>query len=264
MPGARQWMGRLMLRVPDSLRSVRNLPGVGGVVHRLSHWALPDSEKVWAQIESGPAKGLWMELNPRTGQNCLRGDTEPAVQERLVSLLRAGMTFYDLGANIGYYSLLAARNVGPDGRVFSFEPNPEVAARLRRNLARNRFENATVIEAGVWSSSGLVTFVPSNADSPDQATGRFAAGDNIAGTPARCVALDDFVGAAPAPEGIKCDVEGAEVEVLRGAERMLRSRRPWIMAEMHSPENDQAWREFLGRLDYTFETVDGNHILARP
>jgi len=175
------------------------------------------------------------------------------------------MVFYDLGANIGLFTLLAARLVGKEGRVISFEPDPVVAARLRRNVERNQFTNVTVVEAGVWSSSGSVDFVTADSNSPDRGVGRFIAGENAdSGTPILCVALDDFAQNAPPPNAIKCDVEGAEVEAFRGAERLLRAHHPWIVCEMHSKANEQDSRKFLRRLGYRIGSVDFNHVLAVP
>jgi FkbM family methyltransferase len=234
-------------------------------VHRLSHRVLPDEERVWAQIEEGAAKGIWIELNPRTGQSYLRGDAEIAVQTVLARELRPGMVFYDLGANIGLFSLLAARIVGRNGRIFSFEPDAEVAARLARNVERNGFESVTVVRKGVWSTSGKQRFVPAAASSPDHGTGSFAANGNAANAVAvDCVALDDFVRDSTPPNAIKCDVEGAEAEVLRGAEQTIRAHRPWILCETHSEANDRACRELLRQFGYTLDTVDGNHVLAVP
>ncbi len=258
-------MGWLLLRSPAALRSLREVPVLGDWIHRLSYQLVRADEKLWAQVEAGPARGLWLELNPRTGQSYLRGKAEPEVQAILAEQLRPGMVFYDLGANIGLFSLLAARIVGASGRVFSFEPDPKVSARLRRNVARNGFSNLMVVEAGVWSSSGDVNFVPAGASSPDHGTGSFVGSDAaVAGMPVRCVALDDFIADAPPPAAIKCDVEGAEVEVLRGAAKLLETHRPWILCEIHSEANGRAARELLGRLGYGVEPVDENHILALP
>jgi FkbM family methyltransferase len=264
--GARRtWIGSFLLGLPEPLRSIRKVPILGNLAHRLSHRFFPADEKVWARVERGSAEGLWLELNPRTGQDYLRGDVEPAIQEILSKRLKPGMVFYDLGANIGFFSLLAARLVGAAGQVFSFEPDPEIAERLRRNIGRNGFINATVIEAGIWSASGAVNFVPADPSSPDRGVGKFVAGENSAvGTPTRCVALDAFVQNAPAPDVIKCDVEGAEIEVFRGAEKLLTARHPLILCEMHSAANDKFLREYFVRFGYVLESVDNLHVLAVP
>ncbi len=263
MNKARTSIAALLLSMPTVLRSLRKVPLFGGVIHRMSHWLLPANESVWAQVRSGPARGMSLQLNPRTGEIYRRGEVERAIQNVLVERLRPGMVFYDLGANIGFFSLLAARLVGPTGRVFSFEPDAEVAARLRRNIARNAFTNTTVVEAGIWSASRTVRFVPSDTSSPDRGTGRIATtpGETV-GVPIRCIALDDFIQTAPMPDAIKCDVEGAEVEVFLGAEQLLERQHPTIICEIHSEANDRRVRKRLAAFGYKCETVDGNHVLA--
>lgn len=258
------WVSQVLLRMPAPLRSLRKVPVLGGLIHFVSHRILRADQRVWMQVEGGAARGLWLELNPRTGQLYLRGEAEPVVQEILAKRLRPGMVFYDLGANIGLFSLLAARIVGENGRVFSFEPDAEVAARLRRNVARNNFTNITVVEAGLWSSSGNVNFVAADSSSPDRGTGQFIDGESQNGTPTRCVSLDDFMASAPPPDAIKCDIEGAEVEALRGAGKLLRASHPWILCETHSEPNDRAARELLQGFGYSVESVDSSHILALP
>lgn len=261
MTSVREWASQLVLRAPASLRSLRNAPAIGGLIHRWSRLVVPADEKVWAQVESGPAEGLWLRLNPRTGQHYLRGQTETGTQGILASNLRPGMVFYDLGANIGLFSMLAARLVGAEGKVFSFEPDLEVAQRLRENADRNRFRNIIVVASGVWSSSGMLAFHAADATSPDRGTGKFVAGHG--GTLTHCTSVDDFVKAEPPPDAIKCDVEGAEVEVLRGAHRTLTVRKPWVLCETHSPETQRDSDAILRELGYTIQTVDAAHLFAR-
>jgi FkbM family methyltransferase len=255
----------MLLRSPASVRSLRYVPVMGDLIHYVSHQLLPTNERLCVQVQAGPAHGLQLELNPRTGQAYLRGEIEIATQKLLAEKLRPGMVFYDLGANIGFFSLLAARLVGQDGRVISFEPDAEVATRLRCNIALNEFSNITVVEAGVWSKSESVRFLASDESSPERGTGRLLGCENQAeGTPTRCVALDDFVQSAAPPDAMKCDVEGAELEALRGAENLLRTRRPWIICELHPQGNEQMVREFLSGVGYSVQSVDINHILAEP
>jgi FkbM family methyltransferase len=258
-----KWLARLLLHSPGPIRALRNVPVVGGLIHTASHRMVTSGERVWAQIEGGPGKGLWVELNPRTGQSYLRGQAEMVIQNILAERLRPGMVFYDLGANIGLFSLLAARLVSPTGRVISFEPDPETAARLKRNIVRNGYQNMTVVQAGVSSTTEKRSFKVADASSPDHGVGRFSEeesdGKNIL---VECVALDDFVRNAPAPDAIKCDVEGAEIEVLRGAKNVLREHKPWIICEIHLEENQRTIRELLSALGYRVELIDAGHVLA--
>ena len=186
------------------------------------------------------------------------------MQQIISEHLKPGMVFFDLGANIGLFTLLAARLVGESGKVFSFEPDRENAGRLRENVERNKFENVTIVDAGVWSTTGELSFLPGPATSPDRAWGRFVqCGHDAGGVRTRCVSLDDFVQGAAHPDAIKCDVEGAEVEALRGSAKLLESQRPWIVCETHSTENNQTVRELLKGYGYEIEAIDATHLLAR-
>ena len=265
MTGVQSWAISLLLRVPAPLRSLRRVPVLGELIHRISHFVLPNDQMVWAQIRCGPAQGLWIEVYPRTGRSYLAGDAELRTQALIAERLRPGDVFYDLGANIGLFSLLAARCVGDSGKVFSFEPDPINADRIRRNASRNSFSQITVVESGVWSSTGTLDFSMADRASPDRGVGSFfPPNTGVASTPVGVISLDDFVRDAPQPDAIKCDVEGAEIQVLHGAQQLLASRHPWIVGEMHSQSNDRECREFLSGLGYTFSAVDSNHFFALP
>ncbi|MGB8456535.1 MAG: FkbM family methyltransferase, partial [Candidatus Acidiferrum sp.] len=188
---------------------------------------------------------------------------EREVQDALQRHLRPGMTFYDVGANIGFFSLLAARIVGKKGRVVAFEADPEIAARLREHAARNAFGWITAEEKAVWSEPRTVFFERIDpAASPDRGLGHVvsaSAGDTIQ---VSAVSLDSYSETQPAPDFIKCDVEGAEVEVFRGAQRLLKEKRPGIICEMHSEDNHRILSQEFARLGYTCKPCGTNHILA--
>jgi FkbM family methyltransferase len=265
LASARSRVAELLLNSPVRFRSLRNVPILGSWIHGLSYRVLPADEKVWARVRQGRAKGIWLELNPRTGQDYASGCAEPAVQEIMANYLGPGMVFYDLGANIGLFSLLAARLVTESGKVFSFEPDHQTAVRLRRNIEKNAFENVCVIEAGVGAVTARSVFLPADANSPDRGVGRFASpGEDTSGDLRECYALDDFVRDTRMPDGIKCDVEGAELEVFQGAQHILSSRRPWIIFEIHSAMNGNALRDLCRNLGYKLQNVDENHFLALP
>jgi FkbM family methyltransferase len=263
MADRKDFVGRALLHAPSWIRSIRNVPVLGRLIHGLSHRILSADRKIWAQVEQGPAQGLWLKVNPRVAEGLIQGLGEAESQRIIAERLRPGMIFFDLGANIGLFTLLAARLVGEGGKVFSFEPDPENASRLRANVARNNFNNVTIVEAGVWATSGKLKFLPGPVSSPDRACGRFVPeAESPGGVATRCWALDDFTNNSPSPDGIKCDVEGAELEVLCGAEKLLKRAHPWILCETHSPANNRAVGDFLGRLEYQVRTIDEAHLLA--
>jgi len=116
-------------------RSVLRLPVAGEALRRLMHRILPRGARIWSQVHSGPARGLWLKVEPYLEDRYLSGYPEPAVQDEIVKHLLPAGCFCDLGAHIGYYSLLAARLVGEAGCVVAFEPDPANVAMLRENIS---------------------------------------------------------------------------------------------------------------------------------
>jgi FkbM family methyltransferase len=260
-------MANLLLRFATPLSRLRRIPLVGDLLSWSGRRLVPSDTLVWVQIKNGPATGLSIRVNPRTGQNVLLGAGEPAVQDAVQRYLRAGMTFYDLGANIGFFSLMAARLVGPLGRVISFEADPEIAARLRDNLAYNNFDHATVEQRAVWSEPRKVSFVRADVrTSPDRGLGhvKLNHSPSAAAIIVEAVSLDHYTAEHPAPDFLKCDVEGAELAVFEGAARLLREKHPILLVEMHSSENNRLLSEKFGELGYTCTTLDENHVFALP
>ena len=258
-------MAQLFLRYATPFAGVRRWPVIGPAVGWVSGLLVPRDSLTWVQVKRGPAEGLWLQLNPRTGRAVLEGGGEPEVQAAVVEHLRPGMIFYDVGANIGFFSLQAARLVGETGRVVAFEADPEIAARLRANAARNFFSWITVEQKAVCAEPHDVFFQRADpAASPDRGLGHIINRETPGSIRVGGVSLDDYTRNAPAPDFIKCDVEGAEVEVFRGAERLLRERHPGILCEMHSDENRRALEATFVGFGYACRMLDQNHLLALP
>jgi FkbM family methyltransferase len=260
---------RIFLRFASPFANFRRLPVIGPLLRWAGAKVVPRDSLTWIQVQHGPAKGIWLRLNPRTGHDYFNGDVEPEVQAVLQEYLRAGMTFYDVGANIGFFSLLAARLVGAGGRVIAFEADPEVAARLREHAARNDSAPISLEEKAVWSSAAPVFFARADTSlSPDRGLGHVVpagATETAHGTiRVETVVLDEYAAAVCGPDFIKCDVEGAEVEVFRGAQKILMEKKPIILCEMHGEENRQALLEEFSRLGYGCEPCGKNHVFAMP
>jgi len=256
----------LLLRFAPSLSVLRRVPILGDFLSWTSRKLVPRDALIWVKIQHGPSEGLWIRLNPRTGQNVQKGIGEPQVQKALVDQLRPGMTFYDVGANIGFFSLMAARLVGPHGHVVSFEADPEIAGRLRENLARNQFTHAHVEQKAVWSEHATVSFARVDPNtSPDRGLGHVSTDGSTPGTiTVEAVSLDQYTETHPPPDFLKCDVEGAEVAVFQGAARLFSTKRPILLVEMHSPENQRALLDKFAGHGYRCQNLDENHVLALP
>lgn len=187
----------------------------------------------------------------------LRGLHEPMVQEAMRRTLAEGSTFYDVGANIGFLSLVGARLVGPTGRVLSLEPEPENVAAIRAHAALNEIGTITVIAEAAAAETGPVDVIGVR----DTLWTRLAEVGEHPMERERLtvpgVRLDDLVyerGLVP-PDVVKIDVEGGELEVLAGMSRLLRERHPAIIAEMHG--KNIACCELLRAAGYRIVNLDG-------
>jgi FkbM family methyltransferase len=258
-------IAQLFLRYGQSAAGLRHVPVLGSCLSWIGRKVVPRDALTWVQVRSGPAAGIWLRLNPRTGRDVVEGGGEPQVQEVLSARLAPGTIFYDVGANIGFFSLLAARLVGPNGRVVAFEADPENASRLREHAERNAFTWLSVEEKAVWSKSGNVAFARCDpAASPDRGLGSVVDSDATGTIRVDAVSLDDCALRFPPPDWIKCDVEGAEVEVFRGARRLLSEKCPMVICEMHSEENRSILVENFSQLGYRCVDCDERHVLAVP
>jgi FkbM family methyltransferase len=154
-----------------------------------------------------------------------RGGVDPYLTEWVVSSVRPGDTVIDLGGHIGYYTLLLARQVGPTGRVLSFEPDPVNFTLLAENVALNGYRNVEVFPLAVGDRAGTVTLHRSSDNAGDH---RIWQGDDEAraGVPVHVVSLDEFFGGRQlAVDLVKLDVQGAEPAAVRGMRRLLDRRR---------------------------------------
>ena len=171
------------------------------------------------------------------------GSFEPNEFAFLDRVLKPGMVFVDVGANDGYYTLFAARRVGPSGRVVAAEPSSRERAHLQRNLGRNGLDNVTVVPAAIGAASGLADLhLAHGVHAGHNTLGSFAHDDVVRASLERVPIepLDAVIarlGLAQV-DFVKIDVEGAEALVIAGAATVLKSMRPMLLLEV----NDKALR----------------------
>ena len=258
-------LARFVLRLAPRLGPLTRIPVLGRLLHWLGAKAMPRESRIWVRVKSGHGAGLWLRVNPRTGRPIAEGSGEPEVQCALAKHLRPGMVFYDLGANIGFFTLIGARLVGEKGRVFSFEADPEVCNRLRENVTRNNLSWVSVEQKAIWSKSGPLQFRRANpSESPDRGVGFVVNGPDPAAIVVEGLSLDECLRTMPAPDFIKCDVEGGEVEMIRGAGELLSAKRPIMMCEVHNQQNRTILLAEFSSFGYECRPSDENHILALP
>ncbi|MDH4452071.1 MAG: FkbM family methyltransferase [Verrucomicrobiota bacterium] len=165
----------------------------------------------------------------------LSSSYEPDVWSWLKQRTVPGSIILDVGAQFGLYSMLAARHIGADGRIFAFEPSPDTVAVLRRHLTNNGMTDCVeIVQAAVGPEEGEVTFYmagthPSNTLAPTTV-------DPVMLTPVKvkAITVDGFCRQRHLkPTILKIDVEGWELQVLRGATEVVQDPALTICVEMH-------------------------------
>jgi FkbM family methyltransferase len=164
---------------------------------------------------------------------------EPLITRCLTALLRPGDTFVDVGAHIGFFSLIASSRVGPTGRVYAFEADFDLFQRLQSNAAA--YPGLVAYWRAVWSRSGPIEF--SNPQQlGESGWGKVAAVRNEGHVVSvDAITLDEWHESAgfPAIRLVKIDAEGSEPFIFQGMRRLLAKTRPSLIVEL----NDQLLRE---------------------
>lgn len=235
------------------------------------------------QVAAGDLRGMWLLLDLQVDKDLWLGAYEPDVAAAIRELVRPGSVVYDVGANVGYTTLLLARAVGPRGKVIAFEPLETNVSRLMRAIALNRLEaNVEVVAAAVAERGGRASFERHASGS----MGRLAPGagpGEAAEAPliVEVVALDGLADTRglPPPALVKIDVEGSEAAVLRGMSRLLREARPILLIEIHGRDEAEATYAELERAGYRAwsmrpvlapkpatkdDAVRTKHVVGRP
>lgn len=221
------------------------------------------------EVAAGDLKGYKVLLNLKTEKSRWLGTYEPELQAALREFLRPGMIVYDVGANIGYVTLMLAHQIGAGGRVFAFEALPVNVERIQKNMALNNLSNVTVVSGAVLDKTGGVTFFVHDSVGMGKAAGsagrreeHYQAEITVPG-----LSLDEFVYGQgnPAPEVVKMDIEGGEVLALPGMKRILAEHHPLMLLELHGPESEKVAWEMLTAAGYTLhEMSSGYPVIGLP
>jgi len=216
--------------------------------------------KTTVTIATGCLEGIRISLDLKSEKDMWLGTYESELQQTIINYVNQGMTVYDIGANIGYISLLFSKSVGAAGRVFSFEAFPENIDRLRENLRMNHFtSNVEIVPKAVVDTQREVKFMVGPSGGMGKVEGS-AGRENVIYNDAISVSgisLDGFVyeHGNPAPDVLKMDIEGGEVFALPGMQRVIAQAKPIILLEVHGPEAaDAAW-DYLIKAGYHFQQM---------
>ena len=196
------------------------------------------------KIQSGRAAGLSLVCPRNADPRFEAGTYEMPIQDAIAEMLSPGDVFFDIGANLGFFSLVAARAVGPEGRVYAFEPVPRNADAIRRCRNINNLPWIDVFVEAVGASSGKADMWIAKHPGGSALASADTPPDRLRKANVDLVSLDDAIaerGLRP-PNLIKIDVEGAEHEVLEGLAKTLLAANPALLCEV-----DDATEEGLDR-----------------
>lgn len=167
--------------------------------------------------------------------------------------VKNGCVVFDVGANVGYYTLLSSSLVGESGRVVAFEPAVRNIHYLHRHVKLNGLRNVTILPAACSDATGATSFSAGR----NSAEGHLTQGsDDALSGPVVTVSIDDFVCATRlSPNVLKIDVEGAEHLVLKGASATLEHAKPAVFLSTHSDDLRHQCLTYLAQRGYTHEIL---------
>lgn len=206
--------------------------------------------------------GIMLQVDLYTTHDILRSIYEEKVYEPFLPfVLKAGMVVLDVGGQQGVYTCLAAQRVGPQGQVVAFEPHPGNFKILSGNITRNRLSHAKAVHTAILDHSGAVDLYLHSHSGWHSAVR--SSGKGKVRVP--CTSLDEAVGTLGVSrvDLIKVDVEGAVLNVLRGAKKVLGRYKPLVVLELD--RNIAREKELLFLLEsvgYTFQ-VHSNYLYAQ-
>jgi len=215
-----------------------------------------------------------MRVNWALHKTYVFGTYEPGVVQGLEELIQSGWTAIDVGANIGYFTLLMANRVGPQGKVIAFEPLAENFSILKENIKMNGHTNVVAENLALMSRTerielrsatpGAITWVASVKIDQNSA---------VESQSVEAVTLDEYVQAKGIAkvDFLKIDVEGAEASVLEGATEVLNRDKPVMLIEMHELDRFKDKHPAILKLrdhDYRLRSLGirewQEHFIAEP
>lgn len=189
-----------------------------------------------ALVELSGGMKLYVRSDDAVGAEMSRqGTYEPHVSQELLRLLQPGSVFVDVGASVGYFTILAARAVGPKGRVIACEPGPQNHSALLLNTVVNNLDNVRILPCAVSDTAAVLLY--HHLGGGNGAISAFDGTPESVGTRELVQArrLDDILEGEPRVDVVKIDVEGAEGRVIAGATQTLRRHAPALLFEFSPP-----------------------------
>jgi FkbM family methyltransferase len=206
-------------------------------------------------IAAGENVGIHMLLDLKKEKDYWLGTYEPELQAVISDLVKPGQIVYDIGANIGFITLLFTKRIGDQGHVYAFEALPANVSRLIHNIELNALEEwVTIIQAAVQDQSGQAEFLvaPSTGMGKVNGSAGRASVDYEESIQVEGISIDGFIEDTRnlLPDILKIDIEGGEVLALPGMVKLLHAHRPILLIELHGIEAAQVTWDHLKQENY--------------
>ncbi len=222
------------------------MPSINKLVVFLLKWSEYFLKDFTFTMRNGLAKGL----KRRYGFGFKLKTTLTKEEQFLMSLDFAGKTVFDVGGYVGILTLFFAGAVGPEGLVFTFEPNPGNFEELGHNISLNTFGNIRIFNVGFGAQEGIMDMIidpvyPSRSTIKIE---RAVAPQKSDVVSVQIYALDDFLKreSLPIPDFVKIDAEGAELDIINGMQTLLAGHKPQLFVELHGLISQELIRGLLG------------------
>ena len=230
-----------------------------GKILRIPLRLLP--KRVWMPVLQGQLKGTrWISGSSNAG--CWLGSYELENQHALMKMIQPGMTIFDIGAHVGFYTLFFSKLTGSQGTVVAFEPFASNIVYLLQHLQRNRCNNVQVYQLALGGGTNVVSFSPGDSSSTGTILEGRTHSDDTYYVPV--LTLDELIGTyhLQIPQVIKMDVEGSESDVLEGASTLIKQHRPVWFISLHGQVQKTRCQKILESYDYEIFALNGQKKLS--
>lgn len=248
-------------------RAIYRFKPLAGFIRNELNRAVPEGF-TQVNVAAGGLAGMRMSLDLQAEKDYWLGTYELELQATIEDLVEPGAVVYDIGANIGYITLLLSQIVGESGQVFAFEALPANLDRLRENIYLNGLESRVfVVPGAVADRSKPVRFLIGPSGGVGKVEGS-AGRQELTYTESITVpgiVLDEFVftGGNPVPQVVKIDIEGGEVIALKGMRRLLAEASPLVFLEIHGPEAARVAWDALKSAGYSICDMRTNYPIIK-
>lgn len=208
-----------------------HIPGARKVIWRGYNFLTPNAER-WMNVHGMPLLANIHDYGIGT-RLFLRGGYAPGRVSEIRAIVKEGDVVIDIGANIGYFTILLARLVGPEGKVYAFEPDPRSCHLLQRTVERNGWTHVIVEQKAVSNKAGEFPLY----QTPSWTSNALTPSEHISTVNVQLVTLDDFLSNEQCISFVKMDMDGSEPLAIIGMSQLIQQSSGLRVLAEYQPGN---------------------------